>query len=344
MTNLILNDVCNLRCPYCFALDYQGEQTSPEHFLSLEAFRSRLEFLERSGMEQVRLLGGEPTLHPQFVEMVNLVRAGGKKLMVFSNGLMPEKVFACLAGLSPSDCTVMINMVQASEVDPDRRVHQRQLAALRRLGQRALPGMTIYRGDFQAGFLLSAIAETGCRSHIRLGLAQPCLSGANQYLYPHEYQVVGQRIVELALAAAEVGVTLSFDCGFVRCMFSEADLDILRAVRVDFGWRCNPILDIDLAGRVIHCYPLSGFVRLPLTGEADASGLRGAFEAAAEPYRASGIYKACSRCEFKAAGECPGGCLATTMRRFRRSQFRVTVPSSLFVSIAFNGSGKGDHL
>jgi hypothetical protein len=326
MTNLMLNDVCNLRCPYCFALDYRGGQTSPKHFLSLEAFQARLEFLERSGMEQVRLLGGEPTLHPQFVDIVELVRARGKKLLVFSNGLMPGKVLACLENLAPSACTVILNMVEPDEDTSTIRVHQRQLATLRRLGERASLGFNIYRRNFQAGFLLSAIADTGCQPHIRLGLAQPCLSGTNQYLYPHEYKVVGEKIVDLALVATKVGVTLSFDCGFVRCMFSEDDLEILSEVGADFGWRCNPILDIDLEGKVIHCYPLSDFTRLPLTEESDASTLRGTFEVHTRPYRASGIFRACSVCDSKSTGECPGGCLATTMRRFRRAQFSLVIP------------------
>ncbi len=332
MTNLILNDVCNLKCPYCFALDYQEGQTSPTHFLSMVAFQARLGFLERSGMGQVRLLGGEPTLHPQFVEIVEMVSSRGKKLMLFSNGVMPNRVLNVLTSLPPADCLVIINMVEPDETGPTRRVHQRQLATLRRLGERASLGFNLYRRNFQADFLLPAITETGCQTQIRLGLAQPCLSGTNQYLYPHEYKVVGEKIVDLALAAAKVGITLSFDCGFVRCMFSEDELKILSAVGTDFGWRCNPILDIDLEDKVIHCYPLSDYTRLPLTEESDASTLRGVFEEQTKPYRASGIFKACSICDFKAAGECPGGCLATTMRRFRQAQFSLVVSERAILS------------
>lgn len=293
-------------------------------------------------MEQVRLLGGEPTLHPQFVEIVELIRAKGKKLLVFSNGLMSQKVLACLTSLTSEDCLVIINMAEPGGVGSAKRVYQRQLETLRRLEKRASLGFNIYRRNFQADFLLPAITETGCQPQIRLGLAQPCLSGTNQYLYPHEYNTVGEKIVDLALAASQVGVTLSFDCGFVRCMFSDDDLKILSAVGTDFGWHCNPILDIDLEGKVIHCYPLSDFTRLPLTEDSDASTLRGAFETYTEPYRASGIFKACSVCEFKAAGECRGGCLATTMRRFRQPQFNLTFSSNLLTSITLNGSQKGN--
>jgi hypothetical protein len=125
--------------------------------------------------------------------------------------------------------------------------------------------------------------------------------------------------VDFARLADDAGVTLDFDCGFVRCMFSRAELEALRETGANVGWRCNPILDIDIEGNIIHCYPLARFMSLPLTPDADATTLRAAFEARTKPYRQAGVYRECSTCSFKASGECPGGCLAMTMRRFRRT-------------------------
>jgi radical SAM protein with 4Fe4S-binding SPASM domain len=108
-------------------------------------------------------------------------------------------------------------------------------------------------------------------------------------------------------------------------MFSKEDLDTLHATGAHVGWRCNPILDIDLQGDVIHCFPLSRLGRLPLTPEMDAAGLRSAFEERTQPYRQVGVFKECSTCPLKAAGECSGGCLATTIRRFRSTPFHLNV-------------------
>jgi hypothetical protein len=130
---------------------------------------------------------------------------------------------------------------------------------------------------------------------------------------------IGEKIVRFARAAAEANVKVEFDCGFVRCMFSDDGLNMLKALGADVGWRCNPILDVGIDGQVIHCYPLSRLGSLPLTPEVDAPALRSAFETRTRPYRQAGVFRECSTCHFKQAGECPGGCLAATMRRFRHA-------------------------
>ena len=112
MANLVVADVCNLKCPYCFAQDHMRARraASAPAFISLEAFEARLDFLNRSGIHEIRLIGGEPTLHPRFPELVERARRRGKHIAVFSHGLLSEKALVCLEALSPDECTVLVNM------------------------------------------------------------------------------------------------------------------------------------------------------------------------------------------------------------------------------------------
>lgn len=324
MANLTISTVCNQHCPYCFTSDYLGDSRTSHSFLEVSDFDARLDFLDRSDIDQVRLLGGEPTLHPQFPELIGLARARGKKVVVFTNGLMPEESLACLEELSATECTVLVNVNDPSEAGEE--TFERQRATIRRLGKRALLGFNIYQADFRPDFLLSLVDEAGCRPAVRLGLAHPCLSGDNLYIHPNQYVAIGQKIVRFARDAAGSNVTVEFDCGFVRCMFSDEDLETLEALGADVGWRCNPILDVGIDGRVIHCYPLSRLGGLPLTPETTAPALRSGFESLTRPYRQAGVFKECSTCSFKLSGTCPGGCLAATMRRFRQPSFTLAVP------------------
>jgi len=324
MANLTISAVCNQHCSYCFTRDHLNGSRASRNFLDVADFDARLDFLDRSNIDQARLLGGEPTLHPQFPELVERARARSKKITVFTNGLMPEEALACLEKLSPTECNVLVNVNEP--VEAGEATYERQLAAIHRLGKRASLGFNIYRVDFQPDFLLSLIGEAGCRPAIRLGLAHPCLSGDNQYIHPNQYVAIGQKIVSFARLAARAGVIVEFDCGFVRCMFSDEDLETLEAIGAGVGWRCNPILDVDIDGQVIHCYPLSGLGSLPLTPETDAPALRKAFESLTRSYRQAGVFQECSTCPFKRSGVCFGGCLAATIRRFRHTPFSLVIP------------------
>jgi hypothetical protein len=321
VTNLVVTSACNRQCTYCFTLD----QVSPaRRFLPLPAFDAYLDFLDRSGIDRVRLLGGEPTLHPRFPELVRRARRAGKAVTVFSNGLMPAPALACLEALPTQECTVVVNVTPGGGAGRPKR----QRETLRRLGKRAMPGLNFYRTDLEPGFVLDLVAESGCRPVVRLSMAHPVLSGRNDYIHPGQYRAIGARVASLGRQAGAAGVRLELDCGFVRCMFSAAEIEALQEAEADVGWRCNPILDLDMAGRALHCLPLAGLVSLPVLPGTTAGALRGQLEALVGAYRQAGVYRECSACAFKAAGDCSGGCLAATIRRFRRVPFRLEVPAS----------------
>ncbi|MEW5945887.1 MAG: radical SAM protein [bacterium] len=58
----LVTDRCNLNCPYCFLADRRSAANVP-----LERFR---EIIQRHRPLYLQLTGGEPTVHPQFEEMV----------------------------------------------------------------------------------------------------------------------------------------------------------------------------------------------------------------------------------------------------------------------------------
>jgi MoaA/NifB/PqqE/SkfB family radical SAM enzyme len=315
VANLAVSAICNMRCSFCFAQDQMlGAARGSSPFVSLAAFDEQLEFLERSDIQQVRLIGGEPTLHPRFAELIR--RARGHHVVVFSSGLMPERALTCLASLPESECTVIVNTNATRSPDgPTPAEVRRRAAVVERLGRRALLGLTIFRTDFDIEAILALISNTGAAPAIRLGLAQPIVGGHNQWLHPRDYSAVGACIVDAAARAARDGVRLEFDCGFVRCMFSDEGLASLERAATDIGWRCNPVLDLAPDGTVSHCFPLAGVADARLTPDVDAGQLRRSLEARMRPYRREGIYRRCARCSLKLRGECTGGCLAVTMRR-----------------------------
>ncbi len=331
MANIVVSSVCNLKCPFCFAGQFldAARLEAGSVFISVEAFEERLEFLDRSGINEIRLIGGEPTLHPHFPELIARARQRSQHIVVFSHGLMPERAVASLEAIPKEACTVLVNMnaAQLAEAGRTHRLLQQRMEVLVRLGQRVLPGYTIYASRFDLDPLLAIIEQVDCRREIRVGLAQPILDGNNTYLHPKQYRFVGARLAEFARRAADHQVKLAFDCGFVRCMFDDNDRDILKRCGTDFASHCNPILDIAISGEVIHCFPLTEKVQLQANSGLDAGEMRTALSARTRVYRSAGIYPECSACRYKRSGECSGGCLGIVLRRFEHTPVRLQLPA-----------------
>ena len=85
LVTLYLTERCNSRCVSC---DYwrHGRQD-----MALATVQQLLPGLKALGVEQVLLSGGEPLLHPHWVEMATLLRAQGLKLWLLTAGLALAK-------------------------------------------------------------------------------------------------------------------------------------------------------------------------------------------------------------------------------------------------------------
>ena len=305
MANISVTTACNRDCSYCFA---RGARRAAAGHMSAETFKKALDFLARSGIEDARLLGGEPTLHPDFARLAEMALGRGFRVRVFSNGRMPEAALEWLENQPEERVAVLINFAPD---DPP------SAATLRRLGKRANLGLNIDNPAVDPAFLLGAVREHGVVPHVRLGLAHPMAEGGNRFLDPRRYRAVGRRVAHFFEAARQAGVEAGCDCGFVPCMFPCGFLEAMGTAAGDIGTRCSPVLDILPDGQVVPCYPLAALAREPLPEGETADALRGRFSQRLSPYRRLGVFRECAVCEVREKGGCNGGCLAASMRRLR---------------------------
>ncbi|MEM9006369.1 MAG: radical SAM protein [Cyanobacteria bacterium P01_F01_bin.86] len=93
LTLIELTDRCNLTCPICYAdsgVEDIGSHHQPRRHRSLAVIEQMLDaVVANEGEPQViQLSGGEPTLHPDFFAVMDLVKARPiKHLMINTNGL-----------------------------------------------------------------------------------------------------------------------------------------------------------------------------------------------------------------------------------------------------------------
>ena len=94
---LEITQACNLRCPTCYA-DAQGHD-----FMTVDEARRRLDafFRAQGRLDVLMLSGGEPTIHPQFAELLDLALSYPVgRVIVNTNGLRMYQSDALMVSLA----------------------------------------------------------------------------------------------------------------------------------------------------------------------------------------------------------------------------------------------------
>lgn len=315
MANISITSHCNRDCAYCFSRSALGRKDSALRHVDLEFFERALDLLERSAINETRLVGGEPTLHPDFPALLERVQQRDFRLTVFSNGLAPASALEALESFPRERLTVLVNINHPSQSDADEG--RRRFPFLRRLGQSIVLGHNISEPGAKLGFLLDLAQELPRVRAIRLGLAHPVLGEENQYLHTRHYGRVGRKVSVFAAQATELNLRIELDCGFVPCMFPDGCYARLGECSAHVGRRCGPVVDLLLDGRVVPCFPLSHWKSWKLPPPRKLRWLREQMAAALEPYRELGIFRECRICPLPAQGLCHRGCRAQALLRLR---------------------------
>lgn len=322
MANLVLTTACNRKCAYCFA-----GNTALTREMRLDAAMEALDWAAASERAEIRLMGGEPTLHLQFPSILRAVTERGLQALVFSNGLMSAEALAAILEAPADKCRVMLNL-NIGEADTGAvRAHLSRTASA--LGNRAFAGVNIHRPELPLMEAVDFAEKHGMEKVIRVGLAHPRLDRKNLWLHPRDYRRVGDEIEQFLRQIQPEGYSLSFDCGFVPCMFSADFLQTAGADAENIGCRCGAIPDILPDLTAIHCFPLGELDQLPLSGVDTATEMNDLLHGRMRVFRGFGIFRECRRCSLLQNGRCGGGCLAAAMLRASRTPITacVTAPA-----------------
>lgn len=80
---------CNSRCTYCTQLDYRVIPQADQLDLTTDQIKHRIAFAADNGYDQVGFSGGEPTIRPDFLDLIRFAKARNfSRIGVTTNGRM----------------------------------------------------------------------------------------------------------------------------------------------------------------------------------------------------------------------------------------------------------------
>ena len=321
--NLIITDVCNRNCPYCFA-EFKlnrGTQRIPsdkkERYISMEKFLLYLDFLEKSSDDKLKLLGGEPTLHPRFTKLVDIGLERGFEVTIFTNGLWNDVVVDYFKKDINGRVSFVFNLNEPEfQTEREQKLQDRSLGLV---GNRAKCGFNIYRTDFDLLFMGDIIEKYSLQKFIRMGLACPIANTPNEYIKTEDLKAVGTRLAGQLRQLEKRDILGTFDCGFPLCMFSREELGSITLSTGGFKSLCSPIIDVGADLTAWPCFPLSSMFNVKLTDFTSKKELEEFYDEKFKHFRQFGSQDDCLGCKYLQRAQCAGGCLARGLVQWAKS-------------------------
>jgi cyclic pyranopterin phosphate synthase len=319
-TDVLITTQCNRSCSYCFAKfdikQANGTGGGESKNMSLENYDEVIKFFLRSELKCIGILGGEPTIHPHFKEIMDRTLDAGLDIKLFSGGLISKSTMEYLGTLDPERIHLILNINSEDDCTVPGE-YERTIRPMYKLPQIASLGYNIHKPDFDASFIVDLIVDSGCRKNIRLGMGLPQIGDSEVLLPPDKYKEVAKRVVELARLCDEHDISMGLDCGFALCMFTPEELGYLRVWNCRAEFICNPIIDIGPDLDVWTCFPLAEINRIRFEDFSTRQEMASHFEDQQSAYRTFGIYEECHTCKSKIRSQCAGGCMSHTIRSFQ---------------------------
>jgi len=253
----------------------------------------------------ISLLGGEPTLHSNFKEIINYLLKDGFMIKLFSNGTFPRETADFLATVPVEAIAIILNINKKESYSPTQWANlQHNLTNLNKI---IALGFTIFQVDFDYETVLDYIRKFDLKRDIRLGISMPIVGASNAYVTYPQYKLVAKRILKFADDSFKSDISFGFDCGFLLCMFTKKELGHLKMRNVNLNFVCDGAIDIGKDGRVWRCFPLYSLHNSKLNQFNTIVDLKEHYNKLL-PVKVKGVSGSCGKCTHYKRGNCSGGC------------------------------------
>jgi MoaA/NifB/PqqE/SkfB family radical SAM enzyme len=321
MPNILLTTRCNLSCEYCFAQERMLQKRSQD--MAMQDVEKVIAFLKRSGSPVFRAMGGEPTLHPHFGDILRLALGEDMRVDLLSNATWREEFNALHARISPSRLLFLLNIDHPDRYSPKLWARiECNLAALS--GRKGVTlSFNIFEKHPRSDYIFDLAARYDIRS-VRMSFSLPVLGARNAHLRLEDYRGATPFIMGFVRRAQASGISVKLDNAVPPCIFTHEQAgELLLGAVLDLGRnsRCEPIVDIGPDLTVWCCFCLSKLWNRNLDEFDTLEEIEGYYRQVLSPYQ-DRIFPMdeCAECPYRELWGCQGGCITFSIVNGRGTQ------------------------
>ena len=321
MANIMLTYRCNLRCPYCFANEFVNHS---KYDITLENFKAALDFIKTSDEGHVGLIGGEPTIHEHFREILQILADDDAihSVTIYTNGIQMD---TCLDFMENTKFHMLVNCNSPEDIGEQqfRKLQENldRLFQIEGVWKRANLGINLYKDELNYTYIIDLLKH--CRLHrVRMSVTVPNLeeekkADSLEYLASRKAYIL--RFIQ---DCEQADAAPYFDCNVIpKCLWTEEEREIIGGVISKFHLKrtnllgdhsfCRPVIDILPDLTAVRCFGTSDFTKAPIKDFRCLDDLRNYYVNMIDS-RVTGCMKAdiCRDCYERKVLLCTAGCLA----------------------------------
>lgn len=319
MPNIMLTYGCNLKCPYCFANEFVNKKSS---YITLENFSEAVEFLTREDSTRIGLIGGEPTLHPQFKEFLELLINNHRvsEATIYTNGILLDKY---IDQLSTPKFRILMNCNSPREIGEENfNKIRNNLACLinnHYMRNRINLGINLYDDNLDYTYIINLLKEFNLH-RVRISLTVPDFSESNDIKVLDYFKKRKPFLLKFLADMKENNILPYYDCNKPPyCIWSDAEKkwleDMVNQYHVESNLvgnhsYCYPVIDILPDLRAVRCFGMSEYEKVNIKDFSGISELASYFlnriDSASYLIPAS---EECIECKTRKTRKCTAGCI-----------------------------------
>jgi len=249
--NIMINTKCNLSCPFCFASTIVNKKQHRLEEMKGEDFEFILSLL-KGKIKTVTLMGGEPTLHKNFLAFIEKSLSEGFNIMLLTNGCWSQKVRESLTKLPSNRIKYCINLNEYMRQEIVEKVTDNLMHID---PDSIILSVNIDRINFNFDFYKKLIKHIPVRA-VRWSYSLP--GGDNRFLNKSDYSHISESLIAFFDFLLKRDIEIISDHLVPLCVFNKKQVDYFSQKNIKIKTKCSPIVDILPDLTVINCFPLFG--------------------------------------------------------------------------------------
>lgn len=321
MANIMLTYRCNLKCPYCFANEFVNHSRND---ISMENFMVALKFLKTSGNKHIGLIGGEPTLHAQFREFLQILLEDEEveSVTIYTNGVCMD---TCLEFLPNEKFSLLVNCNSPQDIGKQQFLKIQnnldQVFQLNAIWKRVNLGVNLYQNDLDFSYIIELLKRYNLH-RVRMSVTVPNLDEEKNEKSIEYLKQRKEYVLNFIVTCAENDIAPYYDCNIIpKCVWTDKEMQKIESVIKKFNLRntnlrgdhsfCRPVVDILPNLTAVRCFGTSDFTKVAIKNFRCLNDLQNYYVNLVDCHVTSCLKdEQCKNCYERKVLRCTAGCMA----------------------------------